>query len=57
MTKMTGFFSLLTREQRLQLLENPQDFNLGDPKLLLISTQTLSKKKGKSDGTKTSKDS
>lgn len=58
MTNMTGFFSLLTKEQKLQLLENPQDFIMGDPELLLISTQTLSKKnKGKSNGTKTSKDS
>lgn len=57
MTNMTGFFSLLTKEQQLQILENPQDFDLRDPGLLLISTQTLSNKKGKSNVTKTSKDS
>jgi hypothetical protein len=57
MTNMTGFFLLLTKEQQLQILENPQDFDLRDPGLLLISTQTLSNKKGKSNGTKTSKDS
>jgi hypothetical protein len=57
MTNMIGFFSVLTKEQQLQILENPQDFDLRDPRLLLISTQTLSNKKVKSNGTKTSKDS
>lgn len=58
MTNLSGFFSLLTKEQRLQILENLRDFNVSDPNVLLLSTQTLSKKnKGKLDGTKTSKDS
>jgi hypothetical protein len=58
MTNMIGFFSLLTLEQRLQILENLRDFNVSDPNVLLLSTQTLSKKnKGKTNGTKTSKDS
>lgn len=57
MSNMTGFFSLLSEQQRDQILRNPQDFDIGDPAYLLIMDRAGSRKTGDSDETKTSEDS
>lgn len=46
---MTGFFSLLSEQQRDQLLRNPQDFAVGDPAYLLIMDRAGSRKNDKDE--------
>lgn len=57
MTDLTGFFSLLTEQQRDQMLKNPKDFDITDPGYLLIMDRAGSRKTGEDDETETSKDS
>jgi predicted AAA+ superfamily ATPase len=57
MTKMLGFFSLLSEQQRDQLLRNPQDFAVGDPAYLLIMDRAGSRRTGEDNVQKTEKDS
>jgi predicted AAA+ superfamily ATPase len=54
---MLGFFSLLSEQQRDQLLRNPQDFAVGDPAYLLIMDRAGSRRTGEDNVQKTEKDS
>lgn len=53
MTELTGFFSLLTDQQRDQMLRNPKDFDITDPEYLLIMNRAGSRKTGEDDETQT----
>jgi hypothetical protein len=57
MTNLTGFVSLLSEQQRDQLLKNPKDFDITDPGYLLIMDRAGSRKTGEDDETQTSKGS
>ena len=57
MTNLTGFVSLLTEQQRDQMLKNPKDFDISDPGYLLIMDRAGSRKNGDNDETETSEDS
>ena len=57
MTNLTGFISLLTEQQRDQMLKNPKDFDISDPGYLLIMDRAGSRKNGDNDDTETSEDS
>jgi hypothetical protein len=53
MTELSGFFSLLTEQQRDQMLKNPKDFDITDPNYLLIMDRAGSRKTGEDDETQT----
>ncbi len=57
MTNLTGFISLLTEQQRDQMLKNPKDFDISDPGYLLIMDRAGSRKNGDNDETETSENS